>query len=397
MTSWLQRKLTASSTWQNPGISRVVTSRELFLTVLVLLALLLIHSANPDLSELIVSTLSDAYIGVSIFIAITLAVFYMLDRTISADLTQLLNRSNWLQVPMAAFLGALPGCGGAIIVVTQFVNGQMSFGALVAVLISTMGDAAFLLLSQRPETALLVYGISLSAGVVFGYLINLIHGYNYMKPDYESVVKEADDIPRLPTNLTNFFVLLLIPGTALGLMEASQIDTNQLFGNWAVVEPVKWIGFLGALLCVAVWISQPLDSWSARFASKSEIKYLKETVVAETSFVSVWVILGFLSYELLVYFTNLDLHTHFMNLGPFVVLFGILLGFVPGCGPQIVMTTLYLNGIVPLSAQLANAISNDGDALFPAIALAPKAALLATLYSAIPAFMVGYITFWFGW
>ena len=30
------------------------------------------------------------------------------------------------------------------------------------------------------------------------------------------------------------------------------------------------------------------------------------------------------------------------------------------------------------SAQLANAISNDGDALFPAIAIAPKAAILAT-------------------
>ncbi|MDF5637828.1 putative manganese transporter, partial [Vibrio parahaemolyticus] len=44
----------------------------------------------------------------------------------------------------------------------------------------------------------------------------------------------------------------------------------------------------------------------------------------------------------------------------------------------------------PLSAQLANAISNDGDALFPAIAMAPKAALVATIYSSIPAFIVGY-------
>ena len=29
----------------------------------------------------------------------------------------------------------------------------------------------------------------------------------------------------------------------------------------------------------------------------------------------------------------------------------------------------------------ANAISNDGDALFPAIALAPKAALIATVFN----------------
>ena len=34
--------------------------------------------------------------------------------------------------------------------------------------------------------------------------------------------------------------------------------------------------------------------------------------------------------------------------------------------------------------------SNDGDALFPAIALAPKAAILATFYSAFPAIIVAY-------
>ena len=68
----------------------------------------------------------------------------------------------------------------------------------------------------------------------------------------------------------------------------------------------------------------------------------------------------------------------------------IVIGFLPGCGPQILVTTLYLNGAIPFSAQLGNAISNDGDALFPAIALSPKAAMLATFYSALPAFIVGY-------
>ena len=54
------------------------------------------------------------------------------------------------------------------------------------------------------------------------------------------------------------------------------------------------------------------------------------------------------------------------------------------------VTTLYLNGIIPLSAQIGNAISNDGDALFPAIALHPKAAVIATIYSAFPAIIVSY-------
>ena len=36
---------------------------------------------------------------------------------------------------------------------------------------------------------------------------------------------------------------------------------------------------------------------------------------------------------------------------------------------------------------------NDGDALFPAIAIAPKVAIVATLYSAIPALIVSYLYF----
>lgn len=87
----------------------------------------------------------------------------------------------------------------------------------------------------------------------------------------------------------------------------------------------------------------------------------------------------------------------FPSLGIMAIAIAILVGFIPGCGPQIIMTTLYLQGVVPLSAQLANAISNDGDALFPALALAPIASLYATLYSAVPAAIVGYVMFGFGY
>ena len=72
-----------------------------------------------------------------------------------------------------------------------------------------------------------------------------------------------------------------------------------------------------------------------------------------------------------------------------------MIGFLPGCGPQILITTMYLNGLIPLSAQIGNAIANDGDALFPALAIHPKAALIATLYSAIPAIIVSYIYLFF--
>ena len=103
-----------------------------------------------------------------------------------------------------------------------------------------------------------------------------------------------------------------------------------------------------------------------------------------------WVIFAFVSYELLIALSGLNLGQVIADSGLIVPAIAIIVGFVPGCGPQITLTTLYLSGALPLSAQFGNAISNDGDALFPAIAIAPKAALVATLYSAVPAVIVAY-------
>ena len=359
------------------------------------LGLLILAGVNPVFFDLIVSTLADVYLGVSVFVALTLGVFYTLDRRYQGKLAEVLAQRRLLEVPVASLLGALPGCGGAIIVVTQYVNGLTSFGALVAVLISTMGDAAFLLLAREPQTALLVYAVSLFSGVIFGYLVNAAHPRIERRRNADAARRPAPPPAALPEFAKSAFLALLAPGAVLGLTRALQWDIEPFFGPLAAFEPVKWLGFAGAFVALAVWLSQPLDSWTARFKDCTRSRRcVREMVVAETSFVSVWVALGFLSFEMLVHFTTLDLRSMFQGLGALSVILATLIGFIPGCGPQIIITTLYLNGVIPLSAQLANAISNDGDALFPALALTPRAALYATLYSAIPALLVGYIAYW---
>ena len=112
--------------------------------------------------------------------------------------------------------------------------------------------------------------------------------------------------------------------------------------------------------------------------------------VADTNFVTVWVIGAFLMFELSVYFFALDLKDLLSGYTFFTPMAAILIGFLPGCGPQVLVTTMYLAGALPLSAQIGNAISNDGDALFPAIAIAPRVAVVATLYSAVPAVIISY-------
>ena len=72
----------------------------------------------------------------------------------------------------------------------------------------------------------------------------------------------------------------------------------------------------------------------------------------------------------------------------------ILIGFIPGCGPQIMITSMFVSGQIPMAAQIGNSISNDGDALFPALAISARVAILATLYSAVPAIIVAYLWYY---
>ena len=347
------------------------------------LLLLSLVFQGGEFGDVIRSSMIDAYIQVSVFVGFTLFVFIGLDSLTKFDVKNFLAKTQKFHVGIAAFLGAIPGCGGAIIVVTQYIQGRISFGSLVAVLTATMGDAAFLILAIEPTTGLLIFGIGIIVGSISGYIIDFIHGINFMQSETKIKVEFEKINKTFVSNFNFFWLFLFIPGFILGILVAFQIE----FVSPAYNSLIVFVASAGAILSIFMWSLNPLSDFQC---STDKSRGLLSRVVDTTNFVTTWVISGFLVFEIFMYFTSLDLKIFFDLWLPFVPLVAILFGFLPGCGPQVVVATFYLNGYIPLSAELGNAISNDGDALFPAIALAPKAAILATLYSAIPALVVAY-------
>lgn len=372
---------------------------------LIPLALVTLAWASPEVGGIVVETVSEAYLQVSVFVAATLALLYGLERLFRVDSADILARHPRIQVPVAAFLGALPGCGGAIVVVTQYVNGHVGFGALVAVLTATMGDAAFLLLAQEPMTGLGVFALGMGVGIISGYVVEAVHGRDFMRMQALAGPEEAERRARLGRRprdgspLNPLWLVLMVPGVVFAVPIAMQLDPNQWFGTLAPYRPVTWLGFAGGLFALLMWAAHMTAEPGRHHANPAanpndrvlvERPSLGSRVINDTNFVTVWVIAAFLVYELGMHFSGADLGHWFKVWAPVTPLIAILVGFLPGCGPQIVVTTLYLTGVIPMAALLGNAISNDGDALFPAIALAPRAAVVATLYTAIPALIVGY-------
>ncbi|MEE3025650.1 MAG: putative manganese transporter [Pseudomonadota bacterium] len=354
------------------------------------LAALLMLGAESELLDIIFTSIADAYLQVSTFVAATFLIIYGIERTLNIDATAMLKRDTIWQVPVAAGLGALPGCGGAIIVVTQYVTGRLSFGGVVAALTATMGDAAFLLIAQEPLTGLAMVVLGFVVGTLSGWIINFIHGGDFLRGSEIRTDAEVDmehDDASTPF-LDRLWLLILAPGIVLAGLVAFQVDVDAMFATDMLDRPATLLGVVGGVLALSMRLAPSFGiKGDAAFSAGSGL--IRRTI-SDTNFVTVWVIFAYLVFELSVYFLGIDLKTVFDGWALFTPMIAILLGFLPGCGPQVLVTTMYLSGIIPLSAQIGNALSNDGDALFPAIAIAPKVAVVATLYSAVPAVILAY-------
>ena len=362
---------------------RARTGRYIFIAII----FLLLAFGGAPTRALVLNTLSDAYISVTVFVALTLLLFFGLEAVFKIDTGALLEAYPKHQIAVAALLGALPGCGGAIMVVTQYSIGRTSFGAIVAVLTSTMGDAAFLLIAKEPLTGVTIMGISIIVGALSGYLVEAIHGRDFLKVDGER--KRSRPAQPFHFGRINWpWVALLLPGIPLGLMGAFQLDADMVLGLPGLTLV---IGAAGAIASIILWFINPVTS--AAYINRldaDQAGQVWDKTTADTCFVTVWVILAFLLFELTIHWTGWDLGLAFGTTLWVMPLIGVLIGLLPGCGPQVLVTSLYLQGVIPLSAQIGNAISNDGDALFPAFAVAPRASVLATLYTAVPALCVAY-------
>ena len=201
-------------------------------------------------------------------------------------------------------------------------------------------------------------------------------------PRVDAATNPAPNVPligRLRKRDLGYFALI-IPGLVMGIAQLFQID----LAHWVPETALLSMGLAGTAIGLFIWATSPLVAMTN--AQDAPITRMAE----ETSFISIWVIGAYLAYDYAVTYAGLDVAGAFETIGPLLPLMGVLVGLVPGCGPQVLVTTLYINGMVPFAALIGNAISNDGDALFPAIAINPRAAFWATAYSTVPALIVAY-------
>ncbi len=86
-----------------------------------------------------------------------------------------LKKTKFGQVIVAALLGSIPGCMGGFATVSLYTHRLFSFGALVAMMIASSGDEAFVMLAMVPQEALVLFVVLFVIAVVVGVVTDFVH------------------------------------------------------------------------------------------------------------------------------------------------------------------------------------------------------------------------------
>lgn len=389
--------------------------------------------------EILVVSMRDAFLAVTVFVAAMILLFSWLQFITAGRFVVWIRENRSLQPVIGAMMGLTPGCGGAIIVMPMYARGYVTYGTVIATLVATLGDAAFVLIgavfqdSSYLTPVIVVHATSFVVGVLWGYGVDSIEvtpttplgrfgpKFGTDEPLGEEVAKAMEGKDSLIENLPReipegwgycvlhqgyrIWWLVTAVGLCLAILLLGWYAQDPEYSPELVWDPttrdgiVTWVGFIGTSLSIILYVSSKnffADDTEATIGDK--LNSLDETLVhaaSETAFVTFWVLIAYLVFEfgmLLSGIKESDMSEHGSGAG--AVLVAATIGLIPGCGPQIIAITAYVEGIISFPALVANAISQDGDALFPLLVRHKVASIWATIHTTLPAIIVGLVFLW---
>ena len=340
------------------------------------------------------------------------------------------------QVVFGALLGSVPGCMGGFATVSLYTHRMFSFGALVAMMIASSGDEAFVMLAMIPEKALLIFAIlfivAIAAGIITDLVYDRIHKKRCNKSDHaecgaetdchegyavhESTGESCSDEDGTSFRHTRegarhygwkrvtmliglaFFIAALATGhlghdhnthshgaeTDACCQEHSHCHHEHSDHSPTInLLDEQWMNviFAGLSILVLIVLLFGSDHFIEEHLWKHIVKRHLLTIFLWTFGVLMIVGIGM---------QHVSIDKWISENTALMIILATLIGIIPESGPHMIFVTLYAAGVVPLPVLLASSISQDGHASLPLIAESRKSFLWAKAINCIVALAVGY-------
>ncbi|MBR4299549.1 MAG: arsenic efflux protein [Bacteroidales bacterium] len=349
------------------------------------------------------------------------------------------------QVVIGALLGSVPGCMGGFATVSLYTHRMFSFGALVAMMIASSGDEAFVMLAMIPDKALVLFAILFVIAVLVGIITDKVYerihtrkcslemhedcgidehcqdGYAVHEDHAEA---EHSDKSEKKTRhygwkRISMFIGLAVFIAALATGKLGHDHESHAHGN-AHTEHVaehhdhsccdhshscqehghegktfhinllseEWMNVLFAGLSVIVLFVLLLgsDHFVEEHLWNHIVRRHLPTIFAWTF--GVLLVLG-------IMLQYIDIDRWISSNTVLMILLATLIGIIPESGPHMIFVTLYAAGVVPFPVLLASSISQDGHASIPLLAENRKSFAWAKLINCIVALTAGLVAMLF--
>ena len=337
------------------------------------------------------------------------------------------------QVILSALLGLIPGCIGGFAAVSLYTHRLISFGALIAMMICSSGDEAFVMLALIPKTALILFALLFVIAVISGIVIDKIYSKspeNFSCKDEFIVHTEQDSRANSILKLSSYKTLLkpikerviILLGIALfvaailfGILEhdhAHHIDAStptiatttctEHNHQEAAIECTehnhsggahsfdllneRWLNIIFAILSIVTLL----------FVATANNHFIKEHLwqhVIKKHFLSIflWTFGALLIIQIGIKYWDME---SLIGSNIFImILIAVAVGVIPESGPHMLFITLFATGYIPFSVLLANSIVQDGHTALPLLAESKSSFFKAKLINMVVGLLFG-IAFW---
>ena len=375
--------------------------------------------------QLLLEVLKNSFLITGLVITMMLMIEFLNVKS-HGNIFRKLQGSSIKQVITAACLGLIPGCVGGIAVVSLYTHRLLSFGALIAMMICSSGDEAFVMLAMIPEEALVLFGALFGIAVITGFAVDKIakkRNKNFScKQEYEIHNEEQNTFPSI-FKLSSYKTLIrpnrqrviLIAGllffaTALlsGLLEhshhAPEVDgiTTEC-SEHAHEHHHHGIELGGLNLLNERWLNITfgiLSLITLLFISVSNNHFIESHLwnhVVKNHLLSVflWTFGAMLLLQLIIINFNMDNLIQDNIL--IMIVIAVLVGFIPESGPHLFFVTLFAGGVIPFSVLLANSIVQDGHTTLPLLAESKTTFLKAKLINMAVGLVAGVTLYFIGY
>ena len=359
-----------------------------------------------------------------------------------------LRRTKFGQVIVAALLGSVPGCMGGFATVSLYTHRMFSFGALVAMMIASSGDEAFVMLAMIPEQALIIFAILFVLAVFVGVITDRIHDRLHARHCH----KESHEECGAESVCDEGYVVHEIDGGHEHHGNTEKEHSKRHFGWRRIVMFVGLAVFIAALAtgrlghdhgahgkcdhavhaheghqhetCVhadhdheecghaaeaTFHVDLLSEDWMNVLFAGLSVVMLLVLIFGSDHFVEghLWnhivkkhlpVIFAWTFGVLLVLGITLqyvDITSWISDNTVLMILLATLIGIIPESGPHMIFVTLFAAGVVPLPVLLASSISQDGHASIPLLAESRRSFLWAKIINCGVAIAAGLLAMLF--